>query len=73
MLQNRIVSNGVFPAIMLIVVIVLRFDMVEQFCLFFALRALGIDDSFLAWAGLLCNSSQCMVKLGTGLGWPIPV
>jgi len=45
------------------------FDRVDHSYLFSALRAFG----FLAWIGLLYSGAQCMVKMGAGLSWPIPV
>uniref|UniRef100_A0A671WHQ0 Reverse transcriptase domain-containing protein n=1 Tax=Sparus aurata TaxID=8175 RepID=A0A671WHQ0_SPAAU len=49
------------------------FDRVDHSFLFYALRAFGFGDSFLEWVGLLYRGAQCMVKMGAGLGRPIPV
>uniref|UniRef100_H3C6P6 Reverse transcriptase domain-containing protein n=1 Tax=Tetraodon nigroviridis TaxID=99883 RepID=H3C6P6_TETNG len=49
------------------------FDRVDHSYLFSTLRAFGFGDGFIAWVSLLHRGSQCLLKTGAGLSWPISV
>lgn len=51
----------------------IAFDRVDHSYLFSVLRAFDFGARFYSWVTLLYQGVQCLVNLGTGLSWPIPV
>lgn len=51
----------------------MAFDRVDHSYLFLVLRAFGFGEGFYSRVTLLYQGVQCLVKMGAGLSWPIPV